>query len=224
MPLSTTPPPPPKRSGIGKILGIGCVVVLALMIVGGFLAYGLVKTLVVGFVNQYTDAQPRTLPQLAISETQARAICERVNVFQAALQAGQATDPLVLTGDDINALIQYHPAWNKMAGKAHVTIEDNKIKGEVSFPLDIITPKAKGRFLNGTGVFTIQLLDGRLLVFLDALEVKGQPVPEEFMKPFRAENLAKDANADEKNSAIIAKFESITVQNGQIRIVPKKTP
>ena len=218
------PPPAPKPSGIGKWIGIGCVAALALLIVGGFIAYALIKTTVVGLMNQYTATQPRALPQLVISEPQGRAICARVDAFQAALQAGQPADPLVLTADDINALIKYHPTWKYMTGAVYVTIDKNKIQGEVSIPLETITKKAKGRYLNGTGVFTIQLLDGRLLVFLDTLEVKGKPVPEEFMKAFRSENLAKNANTDEKKAAVIAKLKSITVQNDQIRIVPKKAP
>jgi len=196
---------------------------LALLIVGGFLAYGLIKTCVTGLMDQYTEAQPRSLPQLTISKDQARDICTRVDTFQADLQAGRASKPLVLTGNDINTLIQYHPTWNKMAGKIHVTIEDNKIRGDVSLPLELITRKAKGRYLNGMGVFNVQLMDGRLLVFLDALEVKGKSVPAEFMQPLRAENLAKNANTDAKLSTVLAKLESITVRNGQIRIVPKKT-
>ncbi|MBU4198809.1 MAG: hypothetical protein KKG09_04155 [Verrucomicrobia bacterium] len=224
--MDTNPvlPPVPKRGGMGKWLGIGCVVVIVILIIGSILAYAFVKMLVTGLVNQYTDTQPRNLPQLVISEAQGRAICARVDAFQAALQAGQPAEPLVLTANDINALIQYHPKWKAMAGVINVTLDNNKIRGEVSIPLEKITQKAKGRYLNGTGVFTIQLMDGRLLIFLDALEVKGKPVPEEFMKPLRSENLAKDANTDEKSSAAIAKFESITVQNGQIRIVPKITP
>jgi len=220
----SVPPPIPKKSGKGKFLGIGCAVILVLLIAGGFLAYALIKPLVIGLVNQYTDTHAKALPQLNLPETPRPAVCARVDAFQTALQAGQAAEPLVLTSRDINTLIQYHPSWNLMAGKVYVTIENNKIKGDVSIPLEIITQKAKGRYLNGTGIFALQLMDGRLLVFLDALTIKGKAVPEEFMKPLRAENLAKDANTDEKLSAAIAQIESITVQNGQIRILPKKAP
>lgn len=221
----SVPPPAPKPSGRGKWLGIGCLVILALLIVGGFIAYMGIKTFLVGLVNQYTDTQPRALPQLTMPESQAQTICARVDVFQAALKAGQATEPLVLSGNDINTLITYHPSWkNTMASIVYVTLENDKIRGEVAIPFDAITKRVKGRYLNGMGIIGVHLVDGRLFIFLDSLEVKGKTVPEEFMKTFRSENLAKKANTDEKTAAFLAKIESITVQNGQMRIVPKKTP
>lgn len=226
MNFNNPPPPPllqPKKSSAGKWLGIGCLVLLALLVLGGFIAYALVKTFLSGLVDQYTDAQPRAIPALAMPANQAQAVCARVDAFQAALKAGQATQPLTLSGPDINALIKYHPAWSNMADKVNVSIEGSKIRGEVSIPLDALFKQAKGRYLNGTGVITVQLVDGRLFIFLDSLEVKGQALPEEFMKAFRSENLAQNVNTDEKSAEAIAKFESISVQNGKIVIVPKKT-
>jgi hypothetical protein len=222
MRLSPPPAPQPKRSSTGKWVGIGCLITIALLVVGGFITYAVVKSVLVGLMDEYTDTQPRNLPQVTMAESQAKAVCARVDTFLAALKADQAVAPLVLSGDDINALIKYHPAWNKMAGLAYVTIEGSKIKGEVSLQLDAIAKQTKGRYLNGTGVISVQLVDGRMFIFLDSLEVKGKAVPEEFMKSFRSENLAKNANTDEKSAAAIAKFESITVQDGTIRIVPKR--
>ena len=197
---------------------------LALLVLGGFIAYALVKTLVVGLMEQYTDTQPRALPQLNMPETQARAVCARVNAFQAALKDGKATDPLLLSGDDINALIKYHPSWSKAASNVYVSVENTKIRGEVSIPLDTISSKAKGRYLNGSGMISVQLMDGRLLIFLDKLEVKGKELPEEFIKAFRSENLAKNANEDKKTAESLARLESVTVRDGQIRVVPKQAP
>ena len=224
--MNTIPPPPPQpqRSHTGKWIGIGCGSLLALLVLGGFIAYALVKTLVVGLMEQYTDTQPRDLPQLSMPETQAREVCVRVNAFQAALKDGKASEPLLLSGDDINALIKYHPSWSKAASNVYVSVENTKIRGEVSIPLDTISSKAKGRYLNGSGMISVQLMDGRLLIFLDKLEVKGEELPEEFMKAFRSENLAKNANEDKKTAESLARLESITVRDGQIRVVPKQAP
>ena len=222
--MNTIPPPPPQpqRSHTGKSIGIGCGSLLALLILGGFIGYALVKTLVVGLMEQYTDTQPRDLPQLSMPETQAREVCVRVNAFQAALKDGKASEPLLLSGDDINALIKYHPSWSKAASNVYVSVENSKIRGEISIPLEGISQKAKGRYLNGSGVISAQLMDGRLLIFLDSLEVKGKDVPEEFIKAFRSENLAKDVNENEKMAESLARLESITVRDGQVRIVPKQ--
>ncbi len=218
------PPPQPQRSSTGKWLGIGCLVLLALLVVGGFIAYALVKTFLTGVLEKYTDPQPRALPQLAMSADAASAVCARVDAFQAAMAAGKTPEPLALSGADINALIKYHPNWSNAAGNVYVSIASDKIRGDVSIPLDALTPMTKGRYLNGSGVISVQLMSGRLALFLDQIEVKGKQVPEEFMKAFRNENLAKGVNENPKTAESLARLESIAVQGDRIVITPKKAP
>jgi hypothetical protein len=64
-------------------------------------------------------------------------------------------------------------------------------------------------------------VDGRLLVFLNAIEVKGGTLPEEFMKKLRKENLAKDTNEKGDMADVIGKLDAIFVKGSQLVIVPK---
>jgi hypothetical protein len=214
-------PPQPRRSQTGKWLGIGCLAALAILIVIIVIGYYGVKSFVGGLVNKWTDAQPRNLPQLNMPEAQAREVCARASAFWTAVRENRPTAPLLLSGDDLNALIKYEPDWSELAGKVYITINGDKIRGEISLPLEIILPMFKGRYLNGSGVWAVQLVQGRLFIFLEKIEVKGKDVPEDFMKDFRTKNLAEDVNKNEKNTAALSRLESITVQNGQLRIVPK---
>lgn len=222
--MNTMPPqlPQPKRSHTGKWIGIGCLVVIAILVAGGVIAYALLKGVFYNLLDEYTDTQPRALPQLAMPETHARMVCARADAFQAALAAGKASEPLALSGNDVNALIKYHPAWSNASGNVYVSIVNDKIRGDVSIPLDALTPMTKGRYLNGSGVISVQLMAGRLAIFLDQLEVKGKEVPEEFMKSFRSENLAKNVNENPKTAEALARLESIIVQGGRIVITPRK--
>jgi len=103
--------------------------------------------------------------------------------------------------------------------KVHVDIEGDKVNGQVSFPLEGIgLPAFKGRYLNGKATLKVALEGGVLRVTLDALEVKGRPVPAAFIDQIRAKNLAEDAGRNPKHAEAIRKFESIQVKDGKIII------
>ena len=126
----------------------------------------------------------------------------------------------MLTGTQINQLIHFHPDLAGLAGRVHVSIEGDKIRGRISIPIDEFAG-IEGRYLNGTAVIAAQLTSGRLMVFVDSVDVKDAPLPEAFMKVIRSENLAKKFNSDETLSAVIQELESVTVEDGQMIIVPK---
>lgn len=107
-------------------------------------------------------------------------------------------------------------------GQRTVNIKDDQIEGQVSIPLDEVGEFAKGRYLNGSAVFDVGLAAGRLLVFVDSVEVKGKPLPDALMQQLRADNLAKNVNSEQDVSSFVDKLESITVENGEVRVVPKK--
>ena len=109
-----------------------------------------------------------------------------------------------------------------MPGKVYVEIEGDKLHGQASLPLGDLGPMFKGRWLNGSVVFRVEMTAGRLLVFIDSLEVKGKALPEEFMKSLRAKNFAENANQDPKTAELLQKLESITVRDGRVRVTPKQ--
>ena len=213
--------PEEKKSRLGLYLGIGCLTVVVLMGVLGYFGYKGVRGIISGFVEEYTDTQPRALPEVLVDEEEARTLVANLEAFKKAVRLGQPARPLILTGSDINVLIHSDPAWEALREKVYVSIEGDHVRGEVSIPLDQLGGFAKGRYLNGSAVFTIALLDGRLLVFVNSLEVKGEMLPESFMNQLRKENLAKDTNENKDMAGVIEKLESIAVENGRLIIVPK---
>ena len=60
------------------------------------------------------------------------------------------------------------------------------------------------------------LEDGVLIVTMNKAEVKGEQVPEAIMKEIRKENLAQELYKDKKNARMIARFESISVEEDKI--------
>jgi hypothetical protein len=220
-----TPEPPqpmPKQRGcffygciIASILAVLCVIFMAVI---AFFTYRFVHKL----VDEYTATAPRELPKLDMSAEQRQAVKDRVEAFWKAVEAGTPTEPLVLTSDDLNALIEDNP---DLKGVIYVKVEGEEIKGQVSIPLDKLNiGMVRGRYLNGEADLKASLKDGVLIVTLDSIEVNGKRPPDEMMKGIREQNLAKDMYKEEKNANLIRKLESLEVKDGKIILRVRAKP
>jgi hypothetical protein len=212
-----TPEPPqpmPKQRGC---FFYGCIIASILAVLGvifmaviAFFGYRLFNKL----VDEYTATAPRELPKLDMPAEQQQAVKDRVEAFWKAVEAGTPTEPLVLTSDDLNVLIEDNP---DLKGVIYVKVEGEEIKGQVSIPLDKLNiGMVRGRYLNGEADLKASLKDGVLIVTLDSIEVNGKRPPDEMMKKIREQNLAKDVYKEEKNANLIRKLESLEVKDGKI--------
>jgi hypothetical protein len=200
---------------IASVLALLMVVLLA---IGAFLFYRFAS----GVIEQYTSTTPRQLPKVEMPAEQRQALKARVEAFRKAVNEETPTDPLVLTTDDLNALIDDQP---ELKGMAYIKVEGDAAKAQVSIPLDKLgIGMVRGRYLNGEADVKASLRDGVLIVTLDSMEVNGQRVPEEVMKGIRQQNLAKDVYKEEKNAAMIRKFESLEIKDGKIIIKVRARP
>jgi hypothetical protein len=214
---------PSTIQGNSNIYAIGCLGVLALLAIGAVIAFYVIKGAVSDLVDEYTDTTPRAFSLPALSEEDARPLINRVDAFTDAVRNGEPVDPLVLTGEEINTLIDYYPPWEILSGKMHVVIDDDRILSEVSIPLDMFGPFADGRYLNGSGQVDVEVKDGQLYVGVDRLEVKGAPLPEKFMQELRKGNLADEVNKNPKYAGLIEKIAEIRVENGTLAVIPQNT-
>jgi len=212
-----TPEPPqalPKQRGcffygclIASVLAVLMVILVAALT---FFAYRFATRM----IEEYTSTTPRDLPKVLMPAEQRQTLKERVEAFRKAVEAGTSTEPLVLTSEDLNALIEENA---ELKGLIYVKVEQDEVKGLVSIPLDKLgLPMVRGRYLNGEADLKASLSNGVLIVTLDSIEVNGKKVPDEVMKGIRQQNLAKDAYKDEKTSEMIRKLESLEIKDGKI--------
>jgi hypothetical protein len=224
-PKFTPEPPQPEFPRQRGCFFYGCIIAsimamlfLILMAVGAFFGYRFVSKL----VDEYTSTTPRELPKVEMTPEQRQTVKDRLEAFRKAVEAGSPTEPLVLTGDDLNALIDDDA---DIKGKIYVKIVGDQVKGEVSIPLERIgLSMVKGRYLNGEADLKASLSDGVLIVTLDSIEVNGQKPPENVMQGIRKENLAKDAYKDEKNASLMRKLESLEIKDGKIILKVRAKP
>jgi len=209
--------PPAKRSGFPwLIVGCGCLSALALLfVVMGVAMYFAFS----GAVETYSDKSAMELPLSAATPEETKVISDRIAAFRDAVKNGTPAEPLVLSADDINSLIANDPDWAPLKGRLNVSIDGDKVSGQISIPLDKL--HFPGRYFNGSGTFSVGLQNGVMQVHIESGEVKGQHAPEQIMGMWRSQNLAEQLNTDPKFRATIEGLESIEVKDGKITFTPK---
>ena len=197
---------------------IGCVVVFLLTIaVAGICLLGARH-----LVMKYTDTAALNLPASDATDQEVEALITRMSAFGQAIRNNELSAPLELTARDINTMIQKNPAVTNVPFRMNITIENQDICGQASIPMSLISPLLKGRWLNGSITFRVQLVADRLFVFVQDMTVKGEKMSDEFLKKLRQKNLAETANENQDLQQTLAKIESIDVRDGILVITPKK--
>ena len=204
---------------------ISSVLTVLLIIALAVLAFVLMRFFS-GVVEEWTSPAPAELPRVQVSEEERQSVRERVDAFRKALEEGTATDPLVLTSDDLNALIEEN---SDLRGRLFARVEGDKLKAQISFPLEKLLKIGmfKGRYLNGEAELKASLSEGILVVTVETLEVNGKRPPEKFLSELRKQNLAKDAYKNPNNVKMIRRFESLVIKDGKIILkphIPAKIP
>ena len=216
-----TDQPPKARRGCffyGCITGL---VLLVLLLGGLLIGIHYAKKAISGLVNEYTDTQPMTLPTVQMSQAET----DKLKAFEQAVRAQRPTEPLVLTADEINALIASSPDQKSLKGKFYVSFDDSRVKGQLSLPLQEIGWKmVKGRYLNGRGTFNVSLQHGVLSVAPQTIEVKGKPVPDMYMQAIRNQNFAAALTNQPNATALLQGLQDIHVKDGKLIVVPKEKP
>lgn len=215
-------PPPPRQSRNWSCCLWGCLIAFIFLILLSIALVLIGRSSLTAIREKWTSTEPQQLPTVQIEEHALDDLVTRVDGFADRVEKRELSDALVLSQDELNALIQHHPDWEDLHDKVYVEIEGDLIKGMVNFPLTGI-PMMSGRYLHGSVTFDLSLEDGRLEVYIDNATVNGEPVPEDIMAAFRRQNLAQDILRDNPDArAVVDQLESIRVENGSLIIVPKR--
>jgi hypothetical protein len=213
---------PPRQRGCffyGCIIAVVLALLVAILLaVLAFVAYRFFGRM----VEEYTATAAEQLPKVEMSPEQRTALEDRVEAFRKAVESGAPIEPLVLSSDDLNALIEKN---DELKGTVYVKIEGDEVKGRISFPLDKLQfGMVKGRYLNGEADLKVSLFDGELIVHIDQLEVNGKKPPEAFMTDLRKQNVAKDVAKDPDNAKMLRKLQSVEVKDGKVILKVRVKP
>ena len=212
---------PPKQRGCFFYGCLSLAVLGLLAIVLGVVGYFVVKSTAARWINDYTETTPALVEKAEYPTAKMDALRAQLANFKTALDKRANQIELVLTPDDLNALIAQE---KELKDKLFVRIDGSRVQGDVSMPLQDIGPlKLKGRYLNGTVTFKVALANGVLDVRLDDVKVKGKPLPGVLMNEFKKQNFAQNMQNDPQTAANIAKFESVQITNSTVILRNKMT-
>jgi hypothetical protein len=178
-------------------------------------AYLTCRSLLAG-IERYTDISPEPLPEVTISPGNRKNLYRRLTAFRTALETHRATALLTLTDDELNALVAVAPG---LSGKVRTEIEGDKVRAQFCLPLeDLGFPQMHGRFLNGTSVLNLSIVEGELVVSPQKIEVRAGQLPEAVMARLRTANLARLVFRDPRVAKSLRRLSSVEVHHGIVEI------
>jgi hypothetical protein len=209
-----------KKSGHGCLFwgGIVAAVLFLFVLLAAYAGFRYFK----GLINRYTDTKPIEAPAVHLSGAEITNLQQRIHIFDGAIKSNNAVAPLILSADEINALIANEAKSNASPARLYFSFNSNRVQAQLSVPTDGFGIRMlRGRYFNGSGEFGVSLHEGKLLVNVKSLSVKGQPLPENFLQPLREQNFADGWTNDVDFNAAIAKLEEIKIENGKLIVIPK---
>jgi hypothetical protein len=209
-----------KSSGRGCLFwgGIIAAVLLLCFLLTVYAGYRYVRHL----VNEYTDSKPIEVATLRLSDAEMTNLQARVKSFNDSMESNKPVGPLVLTADEINALVNRAAKTNtEPMPRLYFSFNEDRVQAQVSIPLDGIgLQMLRGRYFNGSGDLSFSLNNGRVVLNVKSLSVKGKPVPEQWMQGIRSQNLADTWTNDPNFGSAFSRLESIRIHDGKLIIVP----
>ena len=168
-------------------------------------------------IENYTDKDPIQLPEVVLGEAELSMLKQRVERFRKAIQTNEASPPLELTAEEINALIFHDTQLEKLKGRAYLKIEGNALQGQVSIPLDELNLNSDDRrYINGSGRFKISVREGKLSVIIQSIEIKGKTLPAAVQNVITGVNLFENAEMDQETTKLLDRLKTFEIQNGKL--------
>lgn len=219
--IAAAKPSAPAKRGC---LFYGCLTALIVglagtvfLIFGGIWAAKKLQSAAISGLTPYTETAPAAFPRLAATEGDYDKLRDRLQKFREDLKSSRPAQ-INFTTNDLEALLAFDPELKNLSSYGRVRVEDNEVVGEVSIPMEKVPfLTIPGRYMNGTASFSIASLpDGIIFVGIRDIKVRGQSLPEEFMRGIRAENLAKKLYESDDES--LRKIKNIEVKGGVITV------
>jgi hypothetical protein len=202
----------------------GCLITgilgLLLLIAAGLITYVLYRSLS-QFVDENTATAPRELPKVEVPPEARQAIKEKVDAFDKAADVKDSPQTLVLTADELNALIDESP---DLKGQIYLTMEGDQIKGKLSIRLEKLSyfleklgiGLLRGRYFNGEVELKGSFSDGTLKLMIESLEVNGRRLPQPFVT--QVTDMIVEFSKDPRHANEVNKIESIEIKDGKLII------
>lgn len=184
----------------------------------------LVPSMIQNTIERYTSAQPMHVAVQRLPEAQQEALDKRVDAFGDAIEGGTTPEPLILTGEDLNSLLQKLWEDEEIPGQMSLRIEDGRLRSDLSIPLEEgieigpFKPDVGGRYLNGTVTFKVGLNENGLKADIERFVVNGKPLPGWIIGGIEREFIDRNILQNKDLQEFAAKLERLEVSADSIML------
>lgn len=214
-------PPANGGSGVPRYVMFGCLSVVLLLVVGGIVGWLILRTTFTHLVDTFTSDRPMTVAEVRMSAAEIEDLKRRIRDFGDGLSSGSATEPLILTADEINAVVQDYLKSSHSPIAAEVRLLGRQLEGEVSIPLEGRDWPLAGRYLNGKAVFAVGVVDGRAAAYIKDLRVGDRYIPDLVREELSKENILHEVYKDDSDvSRALSRIRSIEIGDGKVIFSP----
>lgn len=220
----------PQKSGKGCFFW-GCMTLIVLTIVS-VLGIWLILMGVRKQVDSFIADEPVDIQIYQPTGEEVQLAKSKLADLQKAVDEGQATT-VSLTADDLNTLVATEKDLQDLKGKLFFKIDEQDLLGaQASIPLSMLAQVPlinlltdwEGKHLNGDVDLKINTANDQVQVYIQDIQVKGEPLSEDVMREIRNKDLLNELRTQQDPQAQqnLRKFEetveSIDVRDGQLII------
>ncbi len=209
-----------KSSGCG-CLGGGCAMgIVIALILGGALFWGAWSTF--SGIRSMTATELRPLPSHSATEADIRAVAAKAEAFSTTFASGAEAE-IQLTATELNTLINYYEPWSGIRGKAHITIEGNRIFARTSIPLTQIRA-LQDRWFNGDISMSFVTIDGKPGPENISVKAGQVEMPRWALRYISSKNFVESLGVPDlsETSSIGSNLTALEVRDGQLIVRAKK--
>ena len=222
----------PKRQGRGCFFYGTITFVLVLIGVMLGIYFGARKAALAA-VAKYTATAPAAIPRLNLSSAEEDRIARELAQTAQRAAAGQGPAEIALSEQEVNVLLGQAPDMRPYREQIYLQPEGDKLKAQMSVPLDqfdlwnsfrgkIGGRDLTNRYLNGTALLSLTVTNGSLHMAITNLVVNGETLPEDFTKRLRDQNFAEPANQNPDIQSAVQRIQNIAVKDGRVVVELKK--
>ncbi|PCJ61985.1 MAG: hypothetical protein COA73_07045 [Candidatus Hydrogenedentota bacterium] len=196
---------------------------MVMLIIASFL----VPRVIDSTIESYTDAQPRQITTTQGTPQQVDEIETRIEAFADTVEESGWAEPLVVSEADLNMLLHDGGDFD---GAFNLTLLDGQVKGDISLPLDMDLDlglwdrSLRGRYINGSATFDVNVRDQSLNLELVDFEVDGKHLPNWMLNQIGDQIRRKGILDTEDINKFLEKVGRLDVRQGEIIIRAPDTP
>ena len=183
--MKNTQQPSPKSTHKKILIICGIILSVILLAVAGILLYS--THAIREFKKEYTEDKPVEIHHEPITKTQQTKLATKYNSIKDVLKNHKKTE-IQFTSEEFSQMMAYSPETKGFANKSKFWLEGNKIKADLSIPLNSV-PKMQGRYLNGLFTFSVTMQNGRMHLHVDEGLARGRPINPTYLKLLNSQDL-----------------------------------